>query len=201
METSQDQSVPVMHTEKAIEYEKNVSNLQLERDMINLECRKRNKRKTPRPGCYPLGYSEYTMQGVPCTLALNELRIDLSKCSVIPASSSIYFDEVGPLECTSTAEPLIVKHTKQQLPGERLSRRKISHDEHLRPRSAAEERRQLEAVLKQSMMECGNSRQSHADNQAQPHQPAPTAPQSSPSDTFNTHQRNMFAAQILCGLD
>jgi hypothetical protein len=201
MEGSHDRSVPVMQTEKAIEYEKNVSRLQMERDMVNLEGRKRNKRKTPRPGCYPLGFSEYTMQGVPCTLALNELRIDLSKCTVVPASTSIYFDEVGPMECNSTAEPLVVKHTKQQFAGERLSRRKISHEEHLRPRSAAEERRQLEAVLKQSMMECGNTGRAYVDNQAQPKQHTPIASHVSHTDAFNAHQRSMFAAQILCSLD
>jgi hypothetical protein len=201
MEASPDRSVPVMYTEKAIEFEQNISNLQMERDMVNLEGRKRNKRKAPRPGCYPLGFSEYTMQGVPCTLALNELRIDLSKCTIVPASTSIYFDEVGPSGCRSTAEPLVVKHTKQQFPGERLSRRKTSHDEHLRPRSAAEERRQLEAVLKQSMMECGNTGRPHVDNQTQPMQPTPILSHASNSDAFNAHQRSMFAAQILCGLN
>jgi hypothetical protein len=201
MEISQDRSVQVMQTEKSTEYEKSFGSLQVERDMVNLEGRKRNKRKTPRPGCYPLGFSEYTMQGVPCTLALNELRMDLSKCSALPASASIYFDEVGPVECSqSTAKPLVVKHTKPQFAGERLSRRKISHEEHLRPRSAAEERRQLEAVLKQSMVECGNGR-SHVETQAQPNKSTVIPSHASLSDVFNSHQRSMFAAQILCGLD
>jgi hypothetical protein len=201
METSIDRSVEVIHTEKLIEYAKNLDYLRMERDMVNLEDRKRNKRKTPKAGCYPLGYSEYTMQGVPCTLALNELRIDLSKCSAPPASSSIYFDEVCPMECNSTAVPLVTKRTKPQYAGERLSRRKTSHEEHLRPRSAAEEKRQLEAVLKQSIIECTKAARSNDDTQAQAIQPAPMNPHVSISDAFSAHQRSMFAAQILCGLD
>ncbi len=194
-DASQDFSKQISDSEKSAEQEKNSISMQLDRDMASLESRKRPRRKIPRPGCYPYGFSEYTMHGVPCTLALKEIRGDISKCSVTTESTTVYFDEMGTGERSSRAET----STRQQLPAGRWSKRKPSQEAHLRPRSAAEERRQLEAVLLQSMQEYGMKRRAFDDTQAAGNQPSPTPCQST-LQICNVHQRNMFAAQILCRL-
>ena len=184
-----DPSLPMSLSEKAAEYDINQRILDKERNMNKMESRRR--RKVPKPGCYPAGFSEYTMGSVPCTLSLSELRVDLSKC--VPQNLSVYFEEAMPAESRS-AQTRPTKHARPpaELPTERFSlRRKTPTGHILCPRSAAEEARQLSEVLRKSLAECGGGRPAHCDTE-----PTPCL-----GDAFEAHRRSTFAANVLCGLN
>ena len=182
---------PISLSDKVAEQEVSLRMLQIDRSLLDKERNKERKRKIPKPGFYPQGFSPYTMISVPCTLALREFRKDISQCSIVHESTSIYFDEA--VQDPRQNQPLIVKHPRQNVPQERFSRRKASIAEHLRPRSAAEERRQLNAVL----------RLSRADLQASM-QGTSALPSPPPKPGFNcastVQQERVIAAAILQGL-
>jgi hypothetical protein len=191
-----DSSIEFSQSEKLAEYEASLSRLQQEAVMIKLEIR-RNRRKIPRPGCYPLGFSEYSMASAPCTLVLSELRNDLSRCSVVPPNLSVYFEE----KMESDSAPPQPKGPKQarpaaQQPTERFSvRRKTPHGQLLCPRSAAEEARQLDEALRKSLTDCNR------EWAACPRGPSALSPVCSAPDAFEAHAINSFAANILCSLN
>ena len=194
-----DSSIPLSPFEKKAEYECNLKNLEKETAMIQLESR-RNRRKIPRPGCYPVGFSEYTMGSVPCTLVLSELRSDLSKCSVVPPSSSIYFDEAMSSEAVQP-QSRGIKQARQpaQSPIERFSlRRKTPNGQLLCPRSAAEEARQLSEVLRKSLMDCNAGRSTCAREGSSDRGFSAAC---SAADASEAHRKNASAATILCSLN
>ena len=146
----------VSPAEKAAEYESGKQALHAEKLQVTLEANRKPRRKVPKPGCYPLGFSLLTMSKAACTLSLHELRCDLSMVtSAAPAFPSFYFEEVDcPEQVKAHArQSKRVCETVSESPTERVSRRKVSHGEYVIPRSAAEERRQLQAVLQRSMQD------------------------------------------------
>ena len=150
----------VSHAEKIQEYENGIRSLQLEQDMIRKEEKKRLRRKIPKAGCYPSGFSEFTMKRAACTISLSELRKDISTltCVLESPSQSIYFEEKNAVDSLA---PIVACSKSLRQPdvfaiSPRNCRRKLTHGDYLPPRSIAEERRQLQEVLRQSTMEQPN---------------------------------------------
>jgi hypothetical protein len=148
--------------EKQREYENNIKSLQIEQQSIRKEEKKRPRRKIPKAGCYPSGFSEFTLKRVACTISLSELRKDISvlTCATESPSQSVYFEESNLVGDLALAP--IVHCTKTQRQSDifasapRNCRRKLPQGDYLAPRSIAEERRQLQEVLRQSKMEQPN---------------------------------------------
>ena len=72
-----DGSIPVSHEELEMEYQRGLKAFQIEQDQIRQEKSKKPRRKIPKPGCYPSGFSTFTDKKVACTISLSELRKDL----------------------------------------------------------------------------------------------------------------------------
>jgi hypothetical protein len=98
-----------------------------------------------------------------CSLSLHDIRDDMSTLAsaVAPIYASVYFDEemaspiIGVVNRPVQTEQRVRASNvfQPQLGYGRCVRRKAARDEYLPPRSAAEEKRQLLAVLRQSMQD------------------------------------------------
>ncbi len=143
-----------------LEYDNGIKSLQLERDKIRQTEKKKPRRKIPKAGCYPSGFSEFTMKRVACTISLSELRKDVSALNfdIQYPSQSVYFEESDSVDAMRPISPTVTCAKTHRQPdifasAPRNCRRKLTQTDYLLPRSIAEERRQLQAVLRQSIME------------------------------------------------
>ena len=187
--------LPISTLDKKAEYDTCAANLESERSMVWSE-RNRRRKRVPKPGYYSLGFSEYTMAQVPCTLTLSELRKDLSFCSVPPANLSIYFEEKISNNCMLQSK-VAQRSQKQVL--DRSPRHRAVSSKQRRPRSAAEEQRQLESAIRQSIAEIQSSTVP-----AQPREPEPRPARSTlfiaAGDSVCGRQASILAASVLRGL-
>jgi hypothetical protein len=143
------------------EFEKGLVALRLERNKTMSDQGRKPRRKVPKPGCYPHGFSSFGMTKNQCSLSLHDIRDDISTLSsaILPQYASVYFEEVstsaGNLEseCLHQTEKKVktINPPKPHLGSGRCVRRKVARSEYLPPRNAAEEKRQLLAVLRRSM--------------------------------------------------
>jgi hypothetical protein len=143
-----------------LEYKKSLEMLDDERLKMMMEQGRKSRRKAPKPGCYPQGFSSYRMTKNQCSLSLHDIRDDMSAlASIISAKyTSVYFEEVtatgtGMLVPSENTKEKISQHPQPQIGVGRCVRRKAACVEMLQPRTAAEERRQLLAVLQRSVQE------------------------------------------------
>ena len=142
-----------------LEYDNGIKSLQLEQNKIRQTEKKKPRRKIPKAGCYPSGFSEFTMKRVACTISLSELRKDLSalNCVLESPSQSVYFEEndAGPMDAMGSIVTCAKAYRQPEIiaSAPRNCRRKLTQGDYLLPRSIAEERRQLQEVLRQSIME------------------------------------------------
>jgi hypothetical protein len=60
-----------------MEYQRGILAMQIEQAKVRQEERKKPRRKIPKAGCYPSGFSAFTSERVVCTISLCELRKDL----------------------------------------------------------------------------------------------------------------------------
>jgi hypothetical protein len=142
-----------------LEYDNGIKSLQLEQNKIRQTEKKKPRRKIPKAGCYPSGFSEFTMKRVACTISLSELRKDLSalNCVLESPSQSVYFEEndAGPMDAMGSIVTCAKAYRQPEIiaSAPRNCRRKLTQGDYLLPRSIAEERRQLQEVLRQSIMD------------------------------------------------
>ena len=152
-----DSSILVSRAELGLEYDNCIKLLQLEQDRIIQAEKKKLRRKIPKAGCYPSGFSEFTMKRVACTISLNELRKDLSALTSVLEypSQSVYFEESGVVDAVGPIATCAKTNRQPEAiaSAPRNCRRKLTQVDLLLPRSIAEERRQLQEVLRQSVME------------------------------------------------
>jgi hypothetical protein len=134
------------------EYGNGIKTLQLEKEKICQEAKRKPRRKIPKPGCYPLAFSEFTMKRVSslsCTITLSDLRKDLSALSEVAISV--------PGESGHSSAEVAAEETQRMYCGNvrfsRECRRKLSRMDCLPPRSSAEEQRQIEQVLRKSKLQ------------------------------------------------
>ncbi len=142
-----DKSIPISHEELEIEYQRGVKALQIEQDKVRQEESKKPRRKVPKAGCYPSGFSAFTGKRVECTISFSELRKDL--LIMTSASEPIrpeYFNDAG-----SCAKQALEQGFGSS--AKRLCRQNRMLQNFVHPHSVAEERRQLQNVLRQSTLE------------------------------------------------
>ena len=137
----EDQSIPVSRSELDQEFEKGQQMLHKEREMILKAKGKKLRRKIPKAGCYPSEFSEFTMKRVSCTISLSELRKDLSALSN---------EELQAQQGTEKANIRVTKQSRMSMCVGRNCRR-VTREDCRPPRSAAEEKRQLQQALRQSL--------------------------------------------------
>jgi hypothetical protein len=142
-----------------LEFEHGIKSLQLEQDKIKQAEKRKPRRKIPKAGCYPSGFSDLTMKRA-CTISLSELRKDLSTLTCIFESNfqSVFFEESDAVDAVG---PIVTFAKTRRQPdifasAPRNCRRKLTKEDCLLPRSISEERRQLQEVLRQSRMEQPN---------------------------------------------
>ena len=142
-ESEEDGSVPVSLSELNEEYENGIKMLQIERAKVMQDAKRKPRRKTPKAGFYPPQFSEFTMKRVSCTISLSELRKDMTALTAAATSSS----ESDKNRSFATLDKCLNQFSAREC------RRKLSPVDCLPPRSAAEEKRQLQAVLRKSMLQ------------------------------------------------
>eukprot|EP00291_Cryptomonas_curvata_P016005 CAMPEP_0172153668 /NCGR_PEP_ID=MMETSP1050-20130122/1585_1 /TAXON_ID=233186 /ORGANISM="Cryptomonas curvata, Strain CCAP979/52" /LENGTH=166 /DNA_ID=CAMNT_0012822255 /DNA_START=27 /DNA_END=527 /DNA_ORIENTATION=+ len=141
------ESILISHDELEMEYQRGVEALQLEQEKVRQEESKKPRRKIPKAGCYPSGFSTFTGKRVACTISLSERRRDL--LLITSGSESIrsgYFNDAG--NCSKQAWELGLDTGSK-----RHCRLNLTLQNFVHPYSAAEERRQLQKVLRQSVQE------------------------------------------------
>jgi hypothetical protein len=150
-----DLSVPVSLKDLDGEYEQGLLAMQSEQSRVMLEQGRKQKRRAPKPGCYPVGFSTFKMTKNQCSLSLHEVRDDIStlRSAIAATCTSVYFDEAMPSMSASSSSHFQKSQPRQEGAVGRYVRRKISQGKYLSPRNAAEERRQLQAVLQLSILE------------------------------------------------
>ena len=140
----EDQSIPVSRSELDHEFEKGQQMLHKELEMVLKAKGKKLRRKIPKAGCYPSEFSEFTMKRVSCTISLSELRKDLSALST-PSD-----EELQAQQETEKADIRVTKQSRLSMCVGRNCRR-VTREDCRPPRSAAEEKRQLQQALRQSL--------------------------------------------------
>jgi hypothetical protein len=131
---------PVRKHELEMEYQRGVKSYQIELAKVRQEECKKQRRKVPKAGCYPSGFSAFTSKRVACTISLSELRKDLV---IMTAAGDPEPNRSGYFNDAVTCAPEQEMHTNKR----RNCRQKITYQDFVRPYSAAEERRQLAKVL------------------------------------------------------
>ncbi len=140
-----DESILISHDELEMEYQRGVKALQIEQEKVKQEESKKPRRKIPKAGCYPSGFSTFTGKRVACTISLSELRRDLLLIS--SGSESIRsgsFNDAGNGQKQAWELGL-------DTGSKRHCRLNLTLQNFVHPNSAAEERRQLQKVLRQSI--------------------------------------------------
>jgi hypothetical protein len=144
------ESILISHDDLEMEYQRGVKALQIEQEKVRQEESKKPRRKIPKAGCYPVGFSAFTGERVACSISLSEIRRDLS--IIKSASESIrsgYLDDVG--ACTKQI-------WEQGLDTGSKRHCRLNHmlQNFVHPFSATEERCPLKKVLRPSIPEQPN---------------------------------------------
>ena len=137
---------PISHEELEMEYQRGVEALRIEQAKVRQDESKKPRRKVPKAGCYPSGFSAFTSKRVACTIALSELRRDLF---IMTSASDLESIRSGYLNHSKRASEQEV-HINTR----RNCRQKLTLQDFVCPYSAAEERRQLTKALSTSSLSC-----------------------------------------------
>jgi hypothetical protein len=138
--------IPISHVELEMEYQSSLESLRIEQEKVRQEEGKKPRRKVPKAGCYPSGFSAFTSKRVACTISLSELRRDLL---ILASASDLETIRSGHINNT-------VKRASNQelhINTRRHCRQKLTVLDFVHPCSAAEERYQLMKVLATSSLE------------------------------------------------
>jgi hypothetical protein len=142
-----DEGILVRHDELEMEYQRGIEALRIEQEKVRQEENQKLRRKIPKAGCYPSGFSAFTGKKVACTISLSELRSDLS---ILSSGSELirtgYFNDAGNCATQSMALGLDTGSKRHCRLNHKL--RNFVH-----PYSAAKERRSLQKVLRRSIPE------------------------------------------------
>jgi hypothetical protein len=141
------ESILISHEDLEMEYQRGVKALQIEQEKVRQEESKKTRRKIPKAGCYPVGFSAFTGERVACTISLSEIRRDLSL--ITSASESVrsgYLNDVG--ACTKQI-------WEQGLDTGSKRHCRLNHmlQNFIHPFSSTEERHPLQKVLRRSIPE------------------------------------------------
>ena len=140
-----DESILISHEELEMEYQRGVEALQLEQEKVRQEESKKPRRKIPKAGCYPSGFSTFTGKRVACTISSSEIRRDI--LIITSGSESIRPGYLNDGKCSKACELGLDAGSK------RHCRLNLKLQNFVHPYSAADERRQLQEVLRQSIQE------------------------------------------------
>ena len=144
---------PISHEEMEMEYQRGVEALRIEQAKVRQDEGKKPRRKVPKAGCYPSGFSAFTFKRVACTISLSELRRDIFIMTSASDPESIrsgYFNNAK-----RASEQEVHINTR------RHCRQKLTPQDFGCPYSAAEERRQLTKVLSASSLSSLDKTTSH----------------------------------------
>jgi hypothetical protein len=142
-----DGGIPISHEELEMEYQRGLEALEVEQDKVRQEESKKPRRKIPKAGCYPTGFSVFTGKKVTCTISLSEIRKDIAMInSASESNRSGYLNDTGSL-AKRAWEQGVDSGTK------RHCRLNPTLRNFVHPYSDAEDRREIQHVLRQSMLE------------------------------------------------
>jgi hypothetical protein len=137
---------PVSHEDMEMEYQSGVAALLIEQAKIRQDEGKKPRRKVPKAGCYPSGFSAFTSKRVACTISLSELRKDLMIMTSANDSESIPTGQFSHAVKRASENEVHINTRRH-------CRQKLTLQDFNCPYSAAEERRQLTKVLSTSSLE------------------------------------------------
>ena len=140
------EGIPVNTAELDEEYEIGLKLLKKEQEKIRRESFRKPRRKIPKPGCYPQDFSEFTMKRV-STISISELRKDMLALQSAPniVSCEEKVGVIGEIISRDSKKPRLDQFAP------RICRRKLDRGDYLPPRSAAEEKRQMQEALRLSV--------------------------------------------------